>query len=152
MEFDIVFQLVKVPPSHLLLTKKLLLLSASSLTDSAHCFFVPVLLVLFSNYESIQYDNELIHFLFLLVTVPISFFALMLGLKNHKKPLFFVAGLAGLSILIAALILGEARLGELGEKLVTLFGSIIVVFAHFKNYQTCIQIECSCHDELNQIV
>ena len=119
---------------------------------AAHCFFVPVLLVLFSNYESIQYDNELIHFLFLLVTVPISFFALMLGLKNHKKPLFFVAGLAGLSILIAALILGEARLGELGEKLVTLFGSIIVVFAHFKNYQTCIQIECSCHDELNQIV
>ena len=119
---------------------------------AAHCFFVPVLLVLFSNYESIQYDNELIHFLFLLVTVPISFFALMLGLKNHKKPLFFVAGLAGLSILIAALILGEARLGELGEKLVTLIGSIIVVFAHFKNYQTCIQIECSCHDELNQIV
>ena len=119
---------------------------------AAHCFFVPVFLVLFSNYESIQYDNELIHFLFLLVTVPISFFALMLGLKNHKKPLFFVAGLAGLSILIAALILGEARLGELGEKLVTLFGSIIVVFAHFKNYQTCIQIECSCHDELNQIV
>ena len=119
---------------------------------AAHCFFVPVLLVLFSNYESFQYDNELIHFLFLLVTVPISFFALMLGLKNHKKPLFFVAGLAGLSILIAALILGEARLGELGEKLVTLFGSIIVVFAHFKNYQTCIQIECSCHDELNQIV
>ena len=119
---------------------------------AAHCFFVPVLLVLFSNYESIQYDNELIHFLFLLVTVPISFFALMLGLKNHKKPLFFVAGLAGLSILITALILGEARLGELGEKLVTLFGSIIVVFAHFKNYQTCIQIECSCHDELNQIV
>ena len=117
-----------------------------------HSFFVPGFLVLFSSVESIQYDNELIHFLFLLMTVPISFFALMLGLKNHKKPLFFVAGLAGLSILIAALILGEARLGELGEKLVTLFGSIIVVFAHFKNYQTCIQIECSCHDELNQIV
>ena len=148
---------------YLIKNKKILELgSAQNISDkfaisfsavcAAHCFFVPVLLVLFSNYESIQYDNELIHFLFLLVTVPISFFALMLGLKNHKKPLFFVAGLAGLSILIAALILGEARLGELGEKLVTLFGSIIVVFAHFKNYQTCIQIECSCHDELNQIV
>ena len=52
-----------------------------------HCFFVPAFLVLFSNFESIQYDNELIHFLFLLMTVPISFFALTLGLKNHKKPL-----------------------------------------------------------------
>ena len=117
-----------------------------------HCFFVPVFLVLFSSFESIQYDNELIHFLFLLMTVPISFFALTLGLKNHKKSSFFILGIAGLIILILALVLGEGILGKLGEKLVTLIGSIIVVFAHFKNYQTCIQIECSCHDELNQIV
>ena len=116
-----------------------------------HCFFAPSLLVLFSSFESIQYNNELIHFLFLLMAVPISFFALILGLKNHKKSSYFLMGIAGLTILILALILGEGILGELGEKLVTLIGSIIVVFAHFKNYQTCIQIECSCHDELNQI-
>lgn len=116
-----------------------------------HCFFAPSLLVLFSSFESIQYNNELIHFLFLLMAVPISFFALILGLKNHKKSSYFLIGIAGLTILILALILGEGILGELGEKLVTLIGSIIVVFAHFKNYQTCIQIECSCHDELNQI-
>ena len=41
IEFEIVFQFVKVPPSHRLFTKKLLLDSANSLTDSAHCFFVP---------------------------------------------------------------------------------------------------------------
>ena len=116
-----------------------------------HCFFAPSLLVLFSSVESIQYNNELIHFLFLLMAVSISFFALILGLKNHKKSSYFLMGIAGLTILILALILGEGILGELGEKLVTLIGSIIVVFAHFKNYQTCIQIECSCHDELNQI-
>ena len=115
-----------------------------------HCFFVPALLVLFSSFESIQYDNELIHFLFLLMTVPISFFALTLGLKNHKKSSFFILGIAGLIILILALVLGEGILGELGEKLVTLIGSIIVVFAHFKNYQTCIQTEYSFRDELNQ--
>ena len=117
-----------------------------------HCFFVPVFLVLFSSFESIQYDNELIHFLFLLMTVPISFFALTLGLKNHKKSSFFILGITGLIILILALILGQGILGELGEKLVTLVGSIIVVFAHFKNYQTCIEIECSCHEKLSQNV
>ena len=58
----------------------------------------------------------------------------------------------GLIILILALVLGEGILGELGEKLVTLIGSIIVVFAHFKNYQTCIEIECSCHEKLSQNV
>ena len=117
-----------------------------------HCFFAPVFLILFSSFESIQYDNELIHFLFLLATVPISFFALTLGLKNHKKFSFFILGITGLIILILALVLGESVLGELGEKLVTLIGSTIVVFAHFKNYQTCIEIECSCHDKLNQNV
>ena len=115
-----------------------------------HCFFVPVFLVLFSSFESIQYDNELIHFLFLLMTVPISFFALTLGLKNHKKSSFFILGIVGLIIFILALVLSEGVLGELGEKLVTLIGSIIVVFAHFKNYQTCIEIECSCHEKLSQ--
>ena len=83
-------------------------------------------------------------------TVPISFFALTLGLKNHKKSSFFIIGITGLIILILALILGQEILGELGEKLVTLIGSIIVVFAHFKNYQTCIQTEYSFRDELNQ--
>ena len=79
------------------------------------------------------------------MTVPVSFFALTLGFKNHKKASFFLMGIAGLIILILALILGEGILGEMGEKLVTLIGSIIVVFAHFKNYQTCIHTECSCH-------
>ena len=41
IEFEIVFQLVKVHPSHLLFTKKLLDYSANSLTVSAHCFVVP---------------------------------------------------------------------------------------------------------------
>ena len=123
-----------------------------SVICAIHCFFVPVFLVLFSSFEYIQYDNELIHFLFLLMTVPISFFALTLGLKNHKKSSFFILGITGLIILILALVLGERVLGELGEKLVTLIGSTIVVFAHFKNYQTCIEIECSCHEKLSQNV
>jgi hypothetical protein len=121
-----------------------------SIICTMHCFFVPSFLVLFSSFESIQYNNELIHSIFLLVAVPISLFALILGFINHKKYSFFLMGVAGLIILILALILGEGILGEKGEELVTLIGSIIVVFAHFKNYQTCIYTECSCHDRLNQ--
>ena len=117
-----------------------------------HCFFAPSFLVLISSFESIQYDNELIHSLFLLTAVPISFLALILGRINHKKFSFFLIGIVGLVVLISALILGEGIFGELGEKLVTLIGSIIVVFAHFKNYQTCVRVECSCHDKLNQSV
>ena len=28
----------------------------------------------------------------------------------------------------------------------TFIGSLIVAFAHYKNYQTCRKIDCSCHD------
>jgi len=131
----------------MILTQKISDKFAISLSTicAIHCFFVPAFLVLFSNFESIQYDNELIHFLFLLMMVPVSFFALTLGFKNHKKASFFLIGIVGLIVLILALILGQGILGELGEKLVTLVGSIIVVFAHFKNYQTCIHTEFSCH-------
>ena len=116
-----------------------------SIICTIHCFFAPSFLVLISSFESIQYNNELIHSLFLSMAVPVSLFALISGLINHKKSSFFLMGIAGLIILILALILGQGILGELGEKLVTLIGSIIVVFAHFKNYQTCIHTECSCH-------
>ena len=51
------------------------------------------------------------------------------------------------TILGTAVLLGESLLGESGEKLVTLVGSLLVCFAHFRNYQACKNLECSsCHD------
>ena len=54
----------------------------------------------------------------------------------------------GLIMLILAVILGESVLGEAGEQIVTLFGSISLAFAHYKNYQTCKELDCSCHDDV----
>ena len=43
--------------------------------------------------------------------------------------------------------LGEGNLGEFGERGLTLLGSLIIAFSHFKNYQVCKSIDCSCHEQ-----
>lgn len=117
-----------------------------SLACVAHCFLVPSFLILTSGFLSFSIDNEFIHTLILFIAAPVSTYALVLGYKNHKKTSFFVIGVTGLLILIAAL-LGEAMLGDSLGKSLTLFGSILIIFAHFKNHQLCKEIECtSCHD------
>ena len=37
--------------------------------------------------------------------------------------------------------------GELGEKLLTLFGSIMVIYAHYGNHRACKALDCNCHDQ-----
>lgn len=117
-----------------------------SLACVLHCFFVPSFLILTSGMLSVSIDNEFVHKLLVLAAVPISSFALIKGYKYHKTFSFISFGILGLVALILAVLLGESNLGELGEKGLTLLGSILVAYSHFKNYKMCIKLDCSCHD------
>ena len=117
-----------------------------SLVCLAHCLFVPTLLVMFSGYVTLSYNNELIHYLLLLIAIPVSFYALIRGMRNHSKFSFFVIGLIGIIALVFAITIGTVIWGEFGEKLFTTIGASIIVFAHYKNYKLCRKLECdSCH-------
>lgn len=111
-----------------------------------HCFFAPSFIILTSGFLSISIDNELVHYLILLLAVPISSFALYLGWKNHKNTSFLPFGIIGLLVLVAAVLMGEAMLGEAGERAITLLGSLLVAYSHYRNHQECKAVECdSCH-------
>ena len=111
-----------------------------------HCFFAPSFIILTSGFLSISIDNELVHYLILLLAVPISSFALYLGWKNHKNTSFLPFGIIGLLALFAAVLMGEAMLGEAGERAITLLGSLLVAYSHYRNHQECKAVECdSCH-------
>ncbi len=111
-----------------------------------HCFFAPSFVILTSGFLSISIDNELVHYLILLLAVPISSFALYLGWKNHKNTSFLPFGIIGLLVLVAAVLMGEAMLGEAGERAITLLGSLLVAYSHYRNHQECKAVECdSCH-------
>lgn len=111
-----------------------------------HCFFAPSFVILTSGFLSISIDNEFVHYLILLLAVPISSFALYLGWKNHKNTSFLPFGIIGLLTLVAAVLMGEAMLGEAGERAITLLGSLLVAYSHYRNHQECKAVECdSCH-------
>ena len=117
-----------------------------SLVCVLHCFFVPSFIILSSGVFPLAMDNELVHKLIVLIAVPLSIFSLYLGHINHKTISFFPPAIFGLTLLITAVALGEAALGEFGEKGLTLLGSIFVAYAHYKNHQACKKIDCDCHN------
>ncbi|MEC9392236.1 MAG: MerC domain-containing protein [Pseudomonadota bacterium] len=112
-----------------------------------HCLFIPSFIILAPSFLAFSFNNELIHYLILVLAIPISLYALISGYKVHKKISFLFLGLLGLSILLLAVIYGEIIFGEFGEKGLTLLGSIIVVFSHFKNLKVCRELDCNCHNE-----
>ena len=111
-----------------------------------HCLLMPSFLVLLSGYVSLSYNNELAHYAILFLAIPISFYALLTGAKNHKSYTYLVWGLIGLFTLIFAVTLGVQLWGEVGEKLITSMGAILVAFSHYKNYKLCREADCdTCH-------
>ena len=112
----------------------------------AHCLLVPSFLVLLSGYLSISYDNELIHYVILFLAIPVSIYALITGVRNHRTYQYLAMGLVGLFFLIFAVTLGVQIWGELGEKGLTAIGASLVALSHFKNYRLCRKIDCEeCH-------
>ena len=112
-----------------------------------HCFFSPTFILLTSGLFSFSFDNESVHYLILLIAVPVSLYALISGFMNHKTAYLLTVGIFGIFVLLLAVALGESIMGELGEKTLTLIGSLLVVYSHFKNHQACKELDCSCHDE-----
>ena len=112
-----------------------------------HCLFMPAFLIVSTGIFAFSIDNEIIHYSILFFAVPVSLFALNRGYKNHKiKNLFFI-GITGILILFAAIMLPDSAYQEQLEKALTVLGSILVVYAHYKNYKTCKKIECeACHN------
>ena len=117
-----------------------------SMACVVHCFFAPSLIILSFSFLSLSIESEIIHYLIVFLAVPISLFALGLGYKNHDVLSYLFIGTFGLILLVVAVVLGEDLLGEIGEQTLTLIGSMIVAFAHFKNHRKCKELECDCHE------
>ena len=110
-----------------------------------HCLFMPSFLILSSWFVAFSINNEFIHYAILIVAIPVSAFALVKGFKNHKKLSYFVYGFFGLFLLSFA-VLTAGITGEIGEKSLTLLGSLFVIYAHYKNHQVCKELNCDCHN------
>ena len=111
-----------------------------------HCLLVPSFLVFLSGYISLSYNNEFIHYAILFIAIPVSLYALITGVKNHKSFTYLYVGLYGILAIVLAVTFGVQIWGEVGEKILTTIGALLVAISHFKNYRLCREIECDdCH-------
>ncbi len=108
-----------------------------SLACAIHCLALPVLLALLPSMAALQLDNEAFHFWMVVAVFPSSIYALTLGCKQHKRYRLFFLGALGLILLVLALMLGEERIGEAGEKVLTALGASFVALGHWFNYRLC---------------
>ena len=105
-----------------------------------HCLLVPSFLVFLSGYISLSYNNEFIHYAILFIAIPVSLYALITGVKNHKSFTYLYVGLSGILALVLAVTFGVQIWGEAGEKILTTIGALLVAISHFKNYRLCREI------------
>jgi hypothetical protein len=114
-----------------------------SVLCAIHCLAVPVLLILFpSIMASFHLDDHIFHELLLWFAIPSSAIAVFLGCKRHKDRRVFILAGFGLGLLTAAALLGHDVLGEMGEKIATLFAVSILALAHIRNYSLCREDSC----------
>jgi hypothetical protein len=110
-----------------------------------HCLALPLVVVFLPALAVLNLEDEASHLWMLAAVVPTSLFALTMGCKKHKKLAVMVFGLAGLAVLIAAVLLGHDILTEAGEQILLAIGAIIIALGHLKNHQLCKRSSCECH-------
>ena len=109
----------------------------------AHCLLTPIAIVMLPALGATFLDDERFHYALLFLVLPTSIFSLGLGCRKHGRREILLFGLFGLLLMSLILILGEDVLGELGEKLSTILGALIIAFAHVRNFRACQNGHCS---------
>jgi hypothetical protein len=117
-----------------------------SLSCLAHCLVLPVLLVILPSINSSLIAGENVHLGLIYIVIPSSLFALGMGCKQHRRQFFLAIGMCGLSFLILGTCVEMIGLKPIWEQVFTTLGSLLIAFAHVRNFQTCHKsTECLCH-------
>ena len=107
-----------------------------------HCLAVPLTLILAPSFAALPIADERVHLLLVLLGLPTSTVALTLGCRQHGLKHILAWGLTGIAILVLAASLGEGFLGEYGEKILTVVGSVLVAVGHILNFKCCRSASC----------
>ena len=114
-----------------------------SLLCVVHCLVTPIAIVMFPALAVTFLEGESVHYALLFLVLPISLFSLLLGCRKHGQRNILLLGIFGLFLLSLILLVGQETLGELGEKLSTVFGAVVIASAHFRNFKACQEKKCN---------
>jgi len=97
-----------------------------------HCLFLPVLIALMPVASVSSAIDAWLHPLFVILIAPTVYFASKRSHFDQKITLLLVAGFI---LVLAGWLIGHYWLGFLAETLLTLGGSVLLIWGHWKNYR-----------------
>lgn len=105
-----------------------------SVLCTLHCLVLPILLVALPPVSGLMaLSDEVFHQWLLFAVLPISFFAIFAGFAHHRRMSVSMITVSGIILLISAVTIGHDVLGETGEVVLTVIGSLLVAIGHFQN-------------------
>ena len=107
-----------------------------------HCFATPILLAFAPSLLALPVADEKFHAVLIFLILPASLVTLTLGCRRHGDMSVVYWGCGGLVVLLGTLVLGHDLLGDAGEKIMTVFGSGLVVIGHTLNFRACRASTC----------
>lgn len=110
----------------------------------AHCLLLPSAIIFLPTLITLPLADERFHQWLLVAVVPLSLAAIMMGCRKHQDWLVMVWGGAGLGVLLLSGFWGHQLLGEVGERVGTVVGAILMVVGHYQNYRLCRAHRCEC--------
>jgi FtsH-binding integral membrane protein len=108
-----------------------------------HCLALPLLLVLAPSLAVLPIADEQFHLLLVYLVLPTSILALFLGCRRHHRWSVLMWGMSGVGVLVFTALLGHDLMGELGEKVLTVMGALLVVVGHGLNFRLCRSRACT---------
>lgn len=96
-----------------------------------HCLLVPVIVTALPFFS--QFSERHLHAEMLVIVLPISLIALTSGFRRHANKRIVGWGIVGLLLLIVGATFAHNLYGVVADRLLTIGGSIILAFAHYRN-------------------
>ena len=113
-----------------------------------HCLLLPAILLIapYSFIASHEFHETLIYFI-----LPFALIAFVLGCRKHGDMRVAILGTIGIALLASAVILHETLHGDqhsdsLISVLITVMGSVMLIFSHIRNRKLCAQHDYECHE------
>jgi K+ transporter len=107
-----------------------------------HCLVTPVLLIFLPVLSASVLSGDTFHAAILWFILPTSLVALTLGCWRHKDRYVAVLCAIGLVVILVAARFGDALFGEIGERILTTAGSLVLIAGHFRNFSLCRGAAC----------
>tara|TARA_B100000989_G_scaffold264320_1_gene216675 strand:+ start:1062 stop:1469 length:408 start_codon:yes stop_codon:yes gene_type:complete len=105
-----------------------------SLLCITHCLLSLMPFLILPSLAATLISDERFHFGMIFLVSPISLLGLVMGLRKHGQYSVLITGACGMCLLLLVLIIGEEIIGEIGETTLTGAATLVVGFAHVRNF------------------